>query len=415
MEEISQASVTMFRHSSEVDLLLSCASTQVNPDTNLKIKELLNHDLNWTYLLKIARRHNVISLLHRSLDPSHAGRIPGDILHQLRQTSYRVALYNTLLTQELLNLLACLEKSHISAIPYKGPVLAASVYQDLGLRQFSDLDLLVKPEDFRQAQAVLRAQGYCLQESLGWEAHFKHGCQQLIVDLHQRTTPIFFAFDLSFEHLWSHLETLTLADSKVPQLQPEHLLLILCVNLVKDCCHWKLRLVQICDVAELVRVYPQLDWSLVWSLAQHLGCQRLLLLALCLVQDLFDVDFPALIQEPLHAEATVRSLAAQVHTKLWEEPNPASAEHITVAERGFWTFLLSYNHGFYLRVRERWQDKITYCLQWLWASLQVAVTPNQADWDLISLPKALQILYYPLHVVRLVFKHGIKPIYEKWS
>lgn len=414
MEKISQPSVTASRNSSEVELLLCCVSTQVNPDTNLKIKELLNHDLNWAFLLKIARRHHVISLLHRSLDPSHAGCIPGDILNQLRQTSYRVALYNTLLTHELLDLLTCLEKNHIPAIPYKGPVLAASVYQDLGLRQFSDLDLLVKPEDFHQAQAVLRTQGYCLQGSLGWEAHFKHGCQQLIVDLHQRTTPIFFAFELSFEHLWSHLETLTLADSKVPQLQPEHLLLILCVNLVKDCCHWKLRLVQMCDVAQLLRVYPQLNWSLVLSLAKDLGCQRLLFLALCLVQDLLDVNYPVQIQKNLLAEATVRSLAAQVHTKLWEDPNPASAEHTRFAERGFWTFLWSYNHGFYLRVRERWQDKITYCLQWLWACLNVAVTPNQADWDLISLPKALHILYYPLHVVRLVLKHGIKPIYEKW-
>ena len=48
------------------------------------------------------------------------------------------------LTQRTAKILACLARRGIEAIPYKGPALAQTVYGDVAMRQFSDLDILIR-------------------------------------------------------------------------------------------------------------------------------------------------------------------------------------------------------------------------------------------------------------------------------
>ncbi len=64
---------------------------------------------------------------------------------------------NTFLFEWILSLL---ENNGIAAIPYKGPALAASVYGDLALRQFADLDIMVRNEDVLRARDVMASLGY---------------------------------------------------------------------------------------------------------------------------------------------------------------------------------------------------------------------------------------------------------------
>jgi hypothetical protein len=53
-----------------------------------------------------------------------------------------------------------LEGRGIPAIPYKGPVLAASLYEDLAVRPFSDLDILIKRKDVLKAMDLMTSLGY---------------------------------------------------------------------------------------------------------------------------------------------------------------------------------------------------------------------------------------------------------------
>ena len=60
-------------------------------------------------------------------------RVPKGFLEQLRDAFYANAAHNTLLARELLKLLRLLETHGIPALPFKGPVLAVSVYGSLAL------------------------------------------------------------------------------------------------------------------------------------------------------------------------------------------------------------------------------------------------------------------------------------------
>ena len=59
-----------------------------------------------------------------------------------------------------LRLVSMLADAGIRATPLKGPLLSESIYQDLGRRLSSDVDLLVAPEDLRAAVDVVRELGY---------------------------------------------------------------------------------------------------------------------------------------------------------------------------------------------------------------------------------------------------------------
>jgi hypothetical protein len=68
--------------------------------------------------------------------------------------------HNLLFAGELLRLLAEFKKNGVAIAAFKGIVLAESLYRDLSLREFCDLDLIVHQEDLSKAENILAACGY---------------------------------------------------------------------------------------------------------------------------------------------------------------------------------------------------------------------------------------------------------------
>ena len=69
-------------------------------------------------------------------------RSPG--LEALRQQDKANAHRALWLTLELLNIHRHLQTRGLEVLPYKGPVLAETLYGNVAMRQFSDLDLLIR-------------------------------------------------------------------------------------------------------------------------------------------------------------------------------------------------------------------------------------------------------------------------------
>ena len=144
-------------------MLLYCARTYLETQEAKQIKSLVRKGIEWTYLVGIARTHAVMPLLYRTLHSTCPDAVPNEILEQLRDHFYANAGRNLFLTKELLKLLHLFEAHKIPAIPYKGPVLAASIYGNLALREFGDLDILVHERDYQHAQHCSSAKGFGLR------------------------------------------------------------------------------------------------------------------------------------------------------------------------------------------------------------------------------------------------------------
>jgi hypothetical protein len=381
----------------EVELLLVCARTYKDSERAAQIRTLLRKDTDWSYLIRMAGRHGMIPLLYWHLNATCPEAIPETVLDHLRDYFHGNIYRNLFLTGELLKLLNLFEASGIPAVPYKGPILAASVYGNIALREFVDLDILVHKQDVLRAKELLVSVGYQPEFRLTraqeaallryyHEYPLTRGDGEIIVDLHWEITEKYFAFPLNLERLWGGLEYISIGNRTVPTLSPEDLLLLLCMH---GSHHVWERLSWICDVAELIRVHKGMNWERVMERAAPLGSERMLFLGLFLASDLLGAALPEKVWQRVQADPTVKVLAGEMQEGLFRRVNDVPSV--------FEVF------PFHLKIRERLRDRVRY-------SVRLATTTTIRDWKSLPLPDNLFPLYFPLYYVvrpiRLTIKYG---------
>jgi len=377
----------------EVEALICAGQVGCESEKAARLWRLLQGEFDWDYLLSLARPHGMLPLLYRSVQTTCADAVTGDILDQLREHFQRTTQRNLFLTGELLKILGLFTAHQVSAIPFKGPTLAALAYGDVGLREFSDLDILIRKQDVSRAKELLVSCGYQPQVTLtaAQEAAFLRSENALlfsrddiqsIVELHWELTPRYLSSRLDQNHLWERLELTSPAGQGIFTLAPEHLLHFLCVHGAKhgwDCLGW------ICDVARLVNAHRGLDWGLVLAQARKQGDERMLLVGLSLAGDLLGAAVPATVSEAIEADSVAKALARMIYQRYLYSPDRPQG----IVELGL----------FHLKAKERLRDKVRYCLHAL-------ITPSVADWEFLPLPGALSFLYFLLRPIRLLRKMG---------
>ena len=375
----------------EAELLRCCARTRLDDGTAERLTALLRSSLDWEWLLRTAHPHGLLPLLYRHLG-SRPDSVPAEIRGALREGFEANARRALRLTAELLRLHDQLASRGVTVIPYKGPVLAASVYGDLAVRPFRDLDFLVQRRDADRAEQVLAAEGYRPLYGLTPEqekAFRAATCESAfsrngdIVELHWAFGPRDFPLALEVEAVRTRLERVAIGTTQMDTLCADDLLLVLCAHGAKHL--WE-RLEWICDVAELLRRVPISDGEGLLERARAVGAVRMLLLGLSLAADLLDAPVPSELRR-LGAQPAVASLAGHVRKRLFRD-TPAAPVDQWEARR------------FHLRVRERWRDRVR-------CAVRVTFIPTVGDWTFLRLPHALGFLYYLVRPVRLVFKYGL--------
>src|SRR5688572_8474719 len=126
----------------EAELLLCCARSYMDAGSAGRIRTLIEQDLDWIDVFLTALVHGMLPLIYWSLSAVCREAVPRETLSDFRDHYEANARRSRALTEELLRLLDGLESRGIAAIPYKGPALVASIYGDLPLRPFADLDIL---------------------------------------------------------------------------------------------------------------------------------------------------------------------------------------------------------------------------------------------------------------------------------
>ena len=377
----------------EDELLVCCARNFLNQEEIVRIRSLIRENLDWQYLIEMAQRHGVMPLFHKSLSSACPQAVPPAIMETLQKYCQANDRRNLFLTGELIKLLHLFERNDIKAVPFKGPALAASVYGDLALRQFSDLDILIQKQDVLKTKDLLVSFGYTpafqfrkIQANAllryQYELPFVHKSGKIFVELQWELAPRYLNCALVSNYLWNHFNPA--ADSTgLPLVQPEYLLLMLCIHGTKD--FWR-QLIWVCDVAELVRIYKDLDWASVMTLAENLGCQRMLYLGLFLAEDILGAHLPDSVIRVIVSDGVVKRLAKQVTQMLFHDKGSMPAMR---------------NLVFYLQSKERPADQFLYCFR-----MMTTISPR--DWTFLPLPSSLFFLYYVLRPIRLISKYLLR-------
>jgi len=378
--------------SPELELLLLCARTTIDSQKIDKINALLKQNIDWNYLLQIADSHGVKALLSFNLSQIFTEKIPHNVSTGLERFFHFYKLHNISHAQELIRLLKLLEDEDIQAIPFKGPVLSILAYDNLTLRQFCDLDILVKEQDFSQAKALLIAQGY--QQKNDREHEWLYSQAQLLqddgrfeVDLHYEISPR--AWKLDITSFWSRLEAVTLCNTTILTFSPEDSFLLLCVNGTKD--KW-CTLKSICDVAQFIESKPTLNWSTILHRSRILNLELKVAAAILLASKLLGITIPQPVKEIIDNDPLVKLYVWQILRTLF---------FVKKRENPFQTRFLSS-----LLQNKRSSSPITYVRDVIWQIFSSLFTPTEIDKKFIPLPPSLYFFYCLLRPIRLTTTYG---------
>ena len=363
---------------------LLCLCCRQYAGASAELEGALRASINWDEVLRLVSCHRVLPAIHTAL--CRRDDVPGSVASALS------ARYSTHITRvmrfsaELIRILQKFEEHRIEVISHKGPVMAQRLYADPAMREFGDLDLLVRPADVPRARTALCELDFSPNLKLsarqereylrtGYEFTFGSGTESNLVELQWQLAPRFYAFNFEMASLFERSVTVDFHGFPVRILRDEDLMLALCAHAAKH--QWS-QLSMLRDIATLTGA--QLDWRWIQDRARRLGILRILLLTLEMASRLLGTTIP----ETFNNLPELR----KVQNSSWVGGLDRNIRRDT--ERG--------TDGSYfrtmLKIREHWRDRVRFALRLL-------TTPEIGEWQTVSLPDMLFPLYRGVRAWRL--------------
>lgn len=278
----------------------------------------------WDALFETALKWNIAPMLYQLLKSRPnlpvLPPVPDDIFRAIEAAYIKTHMVNQTNFSELANIVKAFAASDIEVLLLKGAHLAPFVYKDIGIRWMSDIDILIKKEDFNEAHNQLSEMGYEYPDMgtdvwddfgrrkelrnkeavIEWyktdhmHLNYYHpkGIQNL--ELHWGIARSASPFAIDAKGLWERSTKEHLNGAAVWVLSPEDLLLHLCLH---DAYYHHLKLFGLrpcCDIAAVVRHFSkEIDWGQIRIRARAWGVEKYLCLMLCLCRELLHAEIPA--------------------------------------------------------------------------------------------------------------------------
>jgi hypothetical protein len=372
----------------EHEILICIARRELGAHEENTLRRLLASSIDWDYLLTTARQHALLPLLQKHVQ---SACIPGSVRSALKRESVMNAQSVLYLIAKALEVHKLLSAHSIENALFKGPLLSELAYGEVGLRQAGDIDILIRPDQFRQTRELLESLGYEMHPQLNaaqLASHLAFHCEIqfvrddwfTVVDLHWGLTPRSFVFGLKADEVMSRLQTVSFAGNKIRTFSTEDLILYHAMHGAKHL--WR-RLEWVASLAELARSLEEAAWSEVVAQAIKSRATRILALGLRLVEKL-GVELPENVLGIVDSEERMKKLADKIWDELFSQKTFADSTETNI---------------FNVRIMDRRRDALL-------STLRAIFVPTLSDWQAWSLPAGMHPLYYALRPIRLTKVYG---------
>jgi hypothetical protein len=335
-----------------LDLLAACAQSRSDEAVIRSLLAGTSESWDWPQLIQEARLHGVLPLTARSLITHCADLVPAEHLHTLQQHYHLQAARNALIWRELTEVLTRLDTAGIEAMPFKGPTLAIRAHGQLGLRQFSDLDVLIHQDDLpRVANEMAQAGFRHIRTGQVWQyVKFGPPTGGYVLDMQWGLAPTWFRFPLDLPGTWSRSVRTEVDGVQVLQPSNEDMLLLLCGHASKHC--WS-KLGWISDLNEFLhRHRTALDWDCLLARARETGGYRGLLIGFALISELMLCELPPNVAREISQDRKALTLATWALEKLSVGDESLASTNGAFRAQEQWRF--------HLQARERFRDRWPY-------------------------------------------------------
>lgn len=261
----------------------------------------------WEYLAATSIDRGIAPLLHKKLPLlDNCGLIPEKVKTKLQQAYYKTFSRSMLMYEYFRKVAKAFTSQNIPVIALKGIYLSEWLYQDIGLRQFSDIDLLVKPEDASTCLAILARLGYMPENDSEtefekkWEVvHYTpmvlNGVSiEIHVKLHQNNEK----YCVGVDELWKNALPEILNNTSVYSLCLNDLLIHLCIHLDKHFFQGHVQFTCFNDITNLLDIKAdKFDWKAMIKACELYNCETQVFKWVILVNKYMNAPVPIEITE----------------------------------------------------------------------------------------------------------------------
>jgi len=142
-------------------LLIGLCRLEFSKEQIKKLMTLTGVVSDWYHFSSLANKHGVAALVYHNLKKYNLlKRTPEEVVAFLRGALMRSLGRNTFHSDAIVEVLRLFNKEKIRTVLLKGLALEISVYDNAGLRQMTDVDVLTSREQCMQAWKILLSNGF---------------------------------------------------------------------------------------------------------------------------------------------------------------------------------------------------------------------------------------------------------------
>lgn len=279
-------------HTPENKLLACMSELNPQPSQYERMRDLISQDMDADRLIDLADREGLTCLLYKNLEKS--GLLESLSPHQrerLRSSYYRTAGFNLKLIHDLKEVLALVGREHIRVVLLQGMDLLHHLYDDIGLRPLTDIDIWVLEKDSPSFTGILSRQGY-LRDSI-YPNTFRKGSTTFDLHTHLLWADRIEARKLLLKggekDIYQKARRVDIEGQTALILGPYDQVLYLSLHALK---HHMTRLIWLVDIKSLLADLSRQGWEELIQRARDLGQEKTLSYILFLLIHLFHFQLP---------------------------------------------------------------------------------------------------------------------------
>jgi hypothetical protein len=294
----------------EIQLILLILNAD---DDSENIKSFLysHKQLNWEKFSSYSIKHGVAALIYKKLcSPDLLPLLPDAILSLFKQQYYKTFARNTIFIENFKLIADQAHKNNIDLILLKGISLINNIYEDIGMRPMSDIDVLVKNNDVQQITNILESLNYGtnpIVKSKLFDSNFSiehfhlpayiNKTNHVMVELHTHIHPEKSSLNIDISEFWKNKIPVKTFNTNVGMLSPENLLQHLYIHIHEHFHIKNIRLSHFYDVAKVIEKYDNngLDWKKFVDDTLKFNIKIAVFPYLYLTQKYFNVNIPSVV------------------------------------------------------------------------------------------------------------------------
>lgn len=276
----------------EQKILICSTQMHSDPDHNQRLRQLMSLPKDQDFLINMSIKEGTASLLYKNL--FKAGLL--DTLHPeqrkiLQSFYHQTVLLNLKLIHSLKEVLHELNKKKIQVVLLQGIILLGQVYEDVGLRPLSDIDLWVLRKDYPDVTGILSSLGY--QRNRVYPNTFRRGPTTFDLHTHilwaDRIKARTFLLTKSQDSIYEDTRIIQFEGKEARCLSRYDQVLYLSIHALK---HNVNRLIWLVDIQNLLADWKNSDWEALIKRARNLGQEKSIFYIFTLLHQLLDFHLP---------------------------------------------------------------------------------------------------------------------------